>query len=451
MERITGILEAINHVVWGPGMLVLLIGTGLYLTVGLRFLTFRKIHTGFSNLWKGRSSGSGKGELTPFNALMTALAGTIGTGSIAGVATAIFLGGPGALFWMWCTAMVGMATKFTEVLLAVRFREVTPAGNFVGGAMYFIKNGLGPKWTWLGTLFCVFTVVACFGTGNAVQSNSIAEALAHGFGVPTWITALTLFVLVGGVLLGGLKRIGNVAGRVVPFMACTYIAASLLVLILNITEIPAVFMLVITEAFTPTAAQGGFAGATLMMAIRYGMARGVFSNEAGLGTAPIAHAAAETVSPLNQAMIGMLDTFITTIIVCSMTGFAVLVTGQWTSGITGVTLVATAFEEALPGFGTTLVSISLSLFAFTTILGWCVYGERSVIYLFGDKGLIPFRVLYTCMVPIGAVAHLDVVWILADTVNALMAIPNLTAVLLLSPVVFKIVREYELTERLKKQ
>ncbi|MEG2139647.1 MAG: sodium:alanine symporter family protein [Bilophila sp.] len=451
MERITGILEAINHVVWGPGMLVLLIGTGLYLTVGLRFLTFRKIHTGFSNLWKGRSSGSGKGELTPFNALMTALAGTIGTGSIAGVATAIFLGGPGALFWMWCTAMVGMATKFTEVLLAVRFREVTPAGNFVGGAMYFIKNGLGPKWTWLGTLFCVFTVVACFGTGNAVQSNSIAEALAHGFGVPTWITALTLFVLVGGVLLGGLKRIGNVAGRVVPFMASTYIAASLLVLVLNITEIPAVFMLVITEAFTPTAAQGGFAGATLMMAIRYGMARGVFSNEAGLGTAPIAHAAAETVSPLNQAMIGMLDTFITTIIVCSMTGFAVLVTGQWTSGITGVTLVATAFEEALPGFGTTLVSISLSLFAFTTILGWCVYGERSVIYLFGDKGLIPFRVLYTCMVPIGAVAHLDVVWILADTVNALMAIPNLTAVLLLSPVVFKIVREYELTERLKKQ
>lgn len=451
MELITGILEAINHVVWGPGMLVLLIGTGLYLTIGLRFLTFRKIHTGFSNLWKGRTSGAGKGELTPFNALMTALAGTIGTGSIAGVATAIFLGGPGALFWMWCTAMVGMATKFTEVLLAVHFREVTPAGNFVGGAMYFIKNGLGPKWMWLGTLFCLFTIVACFGTGNAVQSNSIAEALAHGFGVPTWITALVLFVLVGCVLLGGLKRIGSVAGRVVPIMACMYILASLLVIVLNISEVPSVFMHVISEAFTPTAAEGGFAGATVMMAIRYGMARGVFSNEAGLGTAPIAHAAAETVSPMNQAMIGMLDTFITTIIVCSMTGFAILVTGEWTSGITGVTLVATAFEKTLPGFGTILVSISLSLFAFTTILGWCVYGERCVIYLFGDKGLIPFRLLYTIMVPIGALAQLDVVWILADTVNALMAIPNLTAVLLLSPVVFKTVRACELAERLERK
>lgn len=449
MELFTGILEAINHVVWGPGMLVLLIGTGLYLTIGLRFLTFRKIHTGFINLWKGRASGGGKGELTPFNALMTALAGTIGTGSIAGVATAIYLGGPGALFWMWCTAMVGMATKFTEVLLAVHFREVTPAGNFVGGAMYFIKNGLGPKWMWLGTLFCLFTIVACFGTGNAVQSNSIAEALAHGFGVPTWITALVLFVLVGCVLLGGLKRIGNVAGRVVPIMACMYILASLLVIALNISEVPSVFMHVIAEAFTPTAAEGGFAGATVMMAIRYGMARGVFSNEAGLGTAPIAHAAAETVSPMNQAMIGMLDTFITTIIVCSMTGFAILVTGEWTSGITGVTLVATSFEKTLPGFGTILVSVSLSLFAFTTILGWCVYGERCVIYLFGDKGLIPFRLLYTLMVPIGAVAQLDVVWILADTVNALMAIPNLTAVLLLSPVVFKTVRACELAERLE--
>lgn len=446
MNWITSVLDAVNQVVWGPGMLLLLIGTGLYLTIGMRFITIRNIHKGFLNLWKGRAT-SGKGELSPFNALMTALAGTIGTGSIAGVATAIFYGGPGALFWMWLTALVGMATKFAEVLLAVHYREVTPAGNFVGGAMYFIKNGLGPRWTWLGTAFCVFTVVACFGTGNAVQSNSIAEAMQHAFGVPSWVTALVLFLVVGGVLLGGLKRIGHVAGRVVPVMAGVYIAASLVVIALHIEQVPHIFMLVVMDAFTPTAATGGFAGATVMMAVRYGMARGVFSNEAGLGTAPIAHAAAGTVSPMTQASIGMLDTFITTIIVCSMTGFAILVTGEWTSGITGVSLVATSFESTLPGVGTYVVSVSLALFAFTTILGWCVYGERCVIYLFGDKALKPFRVLYTLMVPLGAMAQLSVVWMLADTVNALMAIPNLTAVLLLSPVVFRAVREHELHEK----
>jgi AGCS family alanine or glycine:cation symporter len=255
METLIQALKAINDVIWGPGMLILLIGTGLYLTVGLRFYTFRNIFSAFSMLWKGRTSSAGdKGELTPFNALMTALAGTIGTGSIVGVATAILSGGPGALFWMWCTAMVGMATKFSEILLAVRYREVTPAGNFVGGAMYFIKNGLGEKWKWLGGLFAIFAAITCFGTGNAVQTNAISGVLWGTFGVPTWITALILFLLIASVLLGGLRRIGSVAGKIVPFMAILYTLASLLIIILNIKEVPAMFLHVIEEAFTPTAA-----------------------------------------------------------------------------------------------------------------------------------------------------------------------------------------------------
>ena len=443
METLIQALKAINDVIWGPGMLILLIGTGLYLTVGLRFYTFRNIFSAFSMLWKGRTSSAGdKGELTPFNALMTALAGTIGTGSIVGVATAILSGGPGALFWMWCTAMVGMATKFSEILLAVRYREVTPAGNFVGGAMYFIKNGLGEKWKWLGGLFAIFAAITCFGTGNAVQTNAISGVLWGTFGVPTWITALILFLLIASVLLGGLRRIGSVAGKIVPFMAILYTLASLLIIILNIKEVPAMFLHVIEEAFTPTAAQGGFAGATAMMAVRFGMARGIFANEAGLGSGPIAHATA-TSTPLRQATIGMLDVFITTMIVCSMTGFAILVTGQWTSGLTGAAMTSAAFETSLPGIGGIAVTICLTFFAFTTALGWCVYGERCAIYFFGDKAQIPFRIVYCIAIPVGVLTQLDVVWLLADTCNALMAIPNLIAILLLSPVLFKLVKEDE--------
>ena len=329
----------------------------------------------------------------------------------------------------------------SEILLAVRYREVTPAGNFVGGAMYFIKNGLGEKWKWLGGLFAIFAAITCFGTGNAVQTNAISGVLWGTFGVPTWITALILFLLIASVLLGGLRRIGSVAGKIVPFMAILYTLASLLIIILNIKEVPAMFLHVIEEAFTPTAAQGGFAGATAMMAVRFGMARGIFANEAGLGSGPIAHATA-TSTPIRQATIGMLDVFITTMIVCSMTGFAILVTGEWTAvGAQGASLTARAFETALPGVGSAIVAISLVMFAFTTILGWCVYGERSAIFLFGDRVLKPFRILYTIVVPIGALAQLDLVWILADTFNALMAFPNLIGVLLLSPVVFKTVQE----------
>ena len=439
-----GILGEINNMVWGPGMLVLLVGTGLYLTIGLRFFSFRKIPEGFASLWKSRSA-TGDGEISPFNALMTALAATIGTGNIVGVATAIFIGGPGALFWMWMTALVGMATKFAEVLLAVHYRETTPEGNYVGGAMYFIKNGLGPKWKWLGTLFAVMVTVACFGTGNLVQCNAISESMFNTFSVPTWVTGLILAAVMGSVLLGGLKRIGEVAGKIVPAMSVVYVIISLVVIISNIGEVPRVFWWIITDAFTPTAAVGGFTGASIMMAIRMGMARGIFSNEAGLGTAPMAHATAATHSPMRQAIIGMLDVFIDTIIVCSMTGFAILVTGMWCneSGYRGAAITINAFESAMPGFGAILASICLLFFAFTTALGWCVYGERCALYLWGDKALKPFRLIYTIVIPVGCVTQLDVVWLIADTFNALMVVPNLVGLLLLSPVVFKMVKDYE--------
>lgn len=441
MEVLMEWLTEFNNIVWGPGMLVLLVGTGLYLTFGLRFFTFRNFGRGLKNLWAGRKNQSKDGEISPFNALMTALAADIGTGNIVGVSTAIYIGGPGALFWMWITALVGMATKFSEVLLSVHYREKTPAGNWVGGAMYFIKNGLGPKWMWLGSCFALFGIVACIGTGAMVQGNSIGEALSKNMSIPTWVTALILLVCAGAVLIGGVKRIGSVAGKIVPFMALLYVALSLVVIFLHIDQVPAVFKWVIVEAFTPTAAQGGFAGATVMMAIRMGMARGVFSNEAGLGTAPMAHAAATSASPLTQATIGMLDTFIDTIIVCSMTGFAILVTGEWTSGKTGAALTSAAFEGVFPGFGAIAVSICLTLFAFTTALGWCVYGERCSIYFFGDSAQLPFRIIYCLAIAVGVLSQLDVVWLLADTCNALMAIPNLIAILLLSPVIFRLLRE----------
>ncbi len=451
IQFVTNVLNSINGFVWGPVMLVLLLGTGLFLTLGLRFLTFRRIPDGFKKLWQRRRAVDGvDGELSPFNALMTALAATIGTGNIAGVATAIFVGGPGALFWMWCTAMVGMATKFAEVLLAVRYREITPEGNVVGGPMYYIKNGLGAQWVWLGTAFAIFGSIAGFGIGNMTQTNSIADAVFSNFGIDPMITAAILFVLVAAVLLGGVQRIGAVAGKVVPTMAFFYIIAALIVVIIKIDAVPQIFSTIIREAFSPSAAFG----ASIWMTIRYGVARGVFSNEAGLGSAPIAHATATVRNPVNQALIGMLGTFIDTIIVCSMTGFAILASGVLdpTNGINGAALTSSAFNAVLDGvfptgFGGALVTVALCLFAFTTILGWCVYSERCMIYLFGDKVLKPFRVVFTLVVPIGAMAKLDVVWLLADTLNACMAIPNLIALILLSPVVFVTVKEFLANEQ----
>ncbi|PXW80803.1 AGCS family alanine or glycine:cation symporter [Ruegeria sp. P4] len=446
METLNSIVGAVNAVVWGPLMLVLILGVGLFLQVGLKLMPILRIGTGFSLLFKGRSPEDGEGQITPFNALMTALSATIGTGNIAGVATAVFLGGPGALFWMWITALVGMATKYSEAVCAVKFREQDSQGNFVGGPMYYIKNGLGENWKWLGVAFALFGSIAAFGIGNGVQANGVAQVLETNFGFNPSITGVVLMVLTGAVVLGGITRIGAVAGALVPFMALSYIAAGLIVLLINADQLGSALGLVFTHAFTPSAAEGGFAGAAVWAAIRFGVARGVFSNEAGLGSAPIAHAAAETKGPVNQGLIAMLGTFIDTIIVCSITGLAIIASGVWTSGESGAALTSLAFETSLPGFGGYLIAIALSIFAFTTILGWSYYGEKCVGYLLGAKVLIGYRILWIVAIYFGATADLGFIWLLADTLNAMMAIPNLIALILLSPVVFAVTKEFFATK-----
>lgn len=443
MEFLENIVGEINGIVWGPPMLVAILGTGLFLMTGLKLMPILKLGAGFRLLWQGRQEGAAEtGEISPFNALMTALSATIGTGNIAGVATAVFLGGPGALFWMWCTALVGMATKYAEAVCAVRYREVDELGNHVGGPMYYIKNGLSKKWLWLAPLFAIFGAIAGFGIGNTVQANSVAAVMDGSFGIPKWVTGVVIMLLVGAVLIGGIKRIAQVAGALVPFMAVAYILAGLVVLVINAGAIPGAIALIFTHAFTPVAAEGGFAGAAVWAAIRFGVARGIFSNEAGLGSAPIAHAAATTKNPVRQGMIAMLGTFIDTIIVCSITGLAIIASGAWTTGQTGAELTSAAFEMALPGAGGYLVTFALSIFAFTTLLGWSFYGEKCVEYLFGVKSIVPFRVLWILAVPVGATIDLGFVWLLADTLNAMMALPNLIALLLLSPVIFQLTRDH---------
>ncbi|MDA5095358.1 sodium:alanine symporter family protein [Aliiroseovarius sp. KMU-50] len=445
MEALNNIVGAINGVVWGPLMLVLILGVGFLLQVMLKFMPIRKVGMGFKMLFKGREA-QGEGQISPFNALMTSLSATIGTGNIAGVATAVFLGGPGALFWMWMTALVGMATKYAEAVCAVKFRETDELGNFVGGPMYYIKNGLDSKWYWLAPAFALFGAIAAFGIGNGVQANGVAQVLDSNFGVNTSVTGVVLMVLTAAVILGGITRIGMVAGKLVPFMAVSYIIAGLLVLLINIGEIGNAISMVFTYAFTPSAATGGFAGAAVWAAIRFGVARGVFSNEAGLGSAPIAHAAASNNSPVNQGLVAMLGTFIDTIIVCSITGLAIISSGAWTSGESGAALTSLAFETSLPGIGGSLIAISLSIFAFTTILGWSFYGEKCVGFFFGSRALMPYRILWIVMIYFGATADLGFIWLLADTLNAMMAIPNLIALALLSPIVVKLTKEYFATE-----
>ncbi|MCW8193523.1 sodium:alanine symporter family protein [Proteobacteria bacterium 005FR1] len=435
------ILQQLNSIAWGPWMLALILGTGSFLMIALRGIPLRRIGYGFRQLARGRQ-GSGEGEISPFHALMTSLSATIGTGNIAGVATAIGLGGPGALFWMWCSALVGMATKYAEAVCAVHFRETDEDGQYVGGPMYYIKNGLGRRWAWLGGAFAVFGSVAGFGIGNAVQAHSVADAMSTAFGVSPVVVGLVLMVLVGLVLLGGIKRISKVAAKVVPVMGIGYLLGGIWVLAVNIEEIPAAIALIVHSAFNPVAAQGGFAGAAVAMAIRFGVARGVFSNEAGLGSAPIAHAAAKTNSPVRQGVIAMLGTFIDTLVICSITGLAIVVTGVWAGEEQGVAMSQAAFLSAIP-LGDKFVSISLIFFAFTTILGWSYYGERCAQYLFGARIELPFRIAWVLMIPVGSfVVGLDAVWMLADTLNGFMAVPNLIALLLLSGVVVRLTREY---------
>ena len=434
------VVNSINGFVWGPVMLCLILGTGLYLTIGLGGLPIRKIGYGFRQLFIGRKGG-GDGDISPFNALMTSLSATIGTGNIVGVATAVSIGGPGALFWMWCTALLGMATKYSEAVLAVHYRETDKRGRKVGGPMYYIRNGLGPKWAWLGLLFAVFGTLAGFGIGNTVQANSVADALHSSFAVPEQLTGAVMTVLVGLVLLGGIQRIAQVAGKLVPFMTILYLLVTGIILMINIGAVPEALILVVKSAFSPVAAGGGFAGATIMLALRMGVARGIFSNEAGLGSAPIAHAAAETNSPVRQGTIAMLGTFIDTIVICTMTGLVLILTGAWNSGEQGAALTAFAFSSVVP-HGDKVVAISLALFAFTTILGWSYYGERCAEYLFGINVIVPFRIVWVVAVFVGATSQLSLVWSIADTLNGMMAVPNLIGLLLLSPVIFRLTREY---------
>jgi len=442
METITSILTYLsNNILWGPPMLIALGLTGTYLMIGLNAIPLRKIGYAFKQLWQGRT-GRGNGDISPFNALMTSLSATIGTGNIAGVATAIFLGGPGALFWMWCIALVGMATKYAEAVLAVRFREKDKRGQYVGGPMYYISNGLGPKWKWLGVSFALFGLLAGFGIGNTVQSNSVAGALGATFDTPAWATGITLTLLAGLVLIGGIRRIAIVVGKLVPLMAILYLAAGSIILLLNIEQVPDAISQIVHYAFEPVSAAGGFAGATVWAAIRFGVARGVFSNEAGLGSAPIAHAAAKTDDPVRQGTIAMLGTFIDTIIICSITGLVIVVTGAWTSGENGAALSALAFNTSIPVFGGYIVSLGIAVFAFTTILGWSYYSERCAEFLFGTRAITPFRLLWVAAIPAGALLPLNFVWLAADVLNALMAIPNLIALLLLSPLVFKLTKAY---------
>lgn len=444
MELFQQIIQQLNTIVSGPILLPLLAGTGLFLSIGYRFIMQRNIFHAFKMLLRGRKKSDKVGDLSPFNALMTSMSAAVGTGNIAGVATAIYLGGPGALFWMWVVAIIGMATSYSEAALAVLFREKDPNGNYIGGPMFYIRKGLGERWKWLAFLFALFGMLAGAGIGNTVQSNSIGQALEHTFQINPMISGIVVMVIVGLVLIGGIKRIGEFAGRLVPFMTIAYFLAGVLILVLNITEIPAAIGVIIKSAFTSQAASGGFLGATVWSAIRYGIARGIFSNEAGMGSSPIAHATAQTDSPQQQGVIAMLGVFLDTIVICSITGLSIVITGAWKSGYNGAAMSVTAFENALPGFGQYIVSIGLVLFALTTIIGWSLYSEKCTQYLFGVKSIKWFRIVWVLIVPFGTFpfVNLEALWSLADLLNALMAIPNLIALLLLSPVLFQITKEY---------
>jgi AGCS family alanine or glycine:cation symporter len=450
MEALNNLISQINAFVWGPPMLGMLGVTGVLLTVGMVFMPWRKVGYGFRQLFSDQND-SERGDVKPFNALMTAMSATVGTGNIAGVATAIALGGPGAIFYMWVIALFGMATKYAEAVCAVTYREVDENGKHVGGPMYYLRNGVGefaPEMgKTLGVLFAIFGAVAAFGIGNAVQVNSMAAVLDDSFSIPTWVTGVIVAVLVGVVVLGGIKRIGDVAGKLVPAMIVLYVGASIVILLMNASEIPNAFAMIFKYAFEPVAAVGGFAGAAVAAAIRFGVARGVFSNEAGLGSAAIAHAAAKTNNPVQQGVIAMLGTFIDTIIVCTMTALVILTSGAWMAtgadgiGLTGAVLTSEAFSSTITG-GDYVVTVALAVFAFTTILGWSYYGERCWQYLFSEKTLIIYRAIFVLAILAFANVKVDFVWNLSDTLNGLMAIPNLVGLLLLAPMVFKVTREH---------
>ena len=441
MESFIPILNAIDSFMWGPPLITLLVGTGIYLTIRLKLLQVFRLPKALRLIFKAQNNG--RGDVSSFKALCVALAATVGTGNIVGVATAVKVGGPGAIFWMWVAAFFGMATKYSEGLLAVKFRSIDEKGEIAGGPMFYIRNGMGEKWKPLATFFALACIgVAYFGIGTFPQVNAIVDSMQISFGFPKIATDVILTVFIAAITLGGLQSIAKVASGIVPFMALTYVAISLGLIILNLDQVPAAIAMIINDAFTGAAAAGGFAGSTVMMAMQNGVARGVFSNESGLGSAPIAAAAAKTKWPAEQGLISMTGTFIDTIIICSMTGLALVLTGVWQGDAAGAAMTSAAFASAYGFFGSQLLTIALVLFAFTTILGWNYYGERACIYLFGSKGVLPYRLIFIALIASGAFLKLEAIWILADIVNGLMAIPNLIALIALSGVIVAETNKY---------
>lgn len=460
MDGLLDLLNRVSSFVWGLPLILLLVGTGIFFTIRLRGLQFRELgHSLWLALVKRKEEGA-QGDISHYQALMTALAATVGVGNIAGVATAIASGGPGALFWMWMTGLFGMATKYAEAYLGVKYREVDARGNMSGGPMYYLRNGVGGGLgRTFGFLFALFASIAAFGIGDMVQSNSVADAINTSFGIRPLYSGLVIAVLAGAVILGGIKSIGRVTSVFVPVMILFYLVGGLVVLAINWRGLPAIVTFVFKDAFTPTAAIGGFLGATVRDAIRWGFARGVFSNESGLGTGGIAAAAAQSHAPTSQALVSMTQTFIDTIVVCSITGLAIVATNSWTmtdpsSGLalSGAPLTVAAFSHGLPGnWGGYIVSVGLALFAFSTILGWSYYGERSISYLLGEKVITPYRILFVIASFFGAYAlelgeaqrsGFQLVWAFSDIMNGLMAVPNLIGLLLLSGVVVNETKEF---------
>lgn len=436
------ILNAVDGFVWGPPLLLLLVGTGLWLTFRLRFLQVFNLGTALKLIFKAKNDGDG--DVNSFKALCTALAATVGTGNIVGVATAIKAGGPGALFWMWLAAFFGMATKYAEGVLAVKYRTVDANGNISGGPMYYIENGLGKAYKPLAVIFAIFGILcAYFGIGTFAQVNSIVEITRISAGIPVIYTGIVLTIMVTAVTIGGLKSIATVAGKVVPAMALLYFVTTLGVLFTFADQVPAAIATVLRDAFTPSAAQGGFLGATVMMAMRNGVARGVFSNESGLGSAPIVAAAAKTKWPAEQGLISMTGTFIDTIVICTLTGLTLTVSGVWCGPLNGAAMTESAFTMAFPEWGSLILMVGLVLFAFTTILGWNYYGERCVEYLFGVKAIMPYRLIFIGLIAVGPFMKLEEIWILSDIVNGLMAIPNLVALLALTGVIVAETKAYQ--------
>ena len=441
MESFLPILNAIDSFLWGAPLIVLLVGTGILLTVRLSLIQVVRLPQALRLILRAKSRGLG--DISSFKALCVALAATIGTGNIVGVATAVKVGGPGAIFWMWTAAFFGMATKYAEGLLAVKYRETDARGEIAGGPMYYIRRGMGEKYRPLAAFFAAATVlVAFFGIGTFPQVNAIVDSVELSFGVPRLYTDIALTLVIAAITIGGLKSIAAVAARVIPFMAALYVVICLGIILAHLGEIPGAIALILDGAFTGTAAAGGFAGSTVMMAMKNGIARGVFSNESGLGSAPIAAAAAKTNEPAEQGLVSMTGTFIDTIIICSMTGLVLVLTGAWNGDTAGAAMTGAAFTSFYGTVGGALLTVSLALFAFTTILGWNYYGERAVVYLAGRGGILPYRVVFIVLIALGAFLKLEEIWILADIVNGLMAIPNLIALLALSGVVVRETRKY---------